>query len=90
MKKIILAIVSLVFILSVNANEQIYEKTTLGVKSTINTVNVEIQFWTRKTLRRKHYQQVLTGIQGIKCFTHVRQRHDSGNQRPAVYPLIFH
>ncbi len=51
MNKIFLTIASVVCVLAVTANAQSYKKTELGVKLTINAINVEIQFYNPSTVR---------------------------------------
>ena len=51
MNKIFLAIVSLVFICFITANAQLYKKTELGIKSSINSIQVEVQFYNSSTVR---------------------------------------
>jgi alpha-D-xyloside xylohydrolase len=51
MNKMFLTIASFVGILVVTAHAQSYEKTELGIKSTINAIDVEIQFYNPSTIR---------------------------------------
>jgi alpha-D-xyloside xylohydrolase len=51
MKKIFLTIASLVCVMFVTANAQSYKKTELGTKTTINSIDVEIQFYNPSTVR---------------------------------------
>ncbi len=51
MKKIILIVVSFVLIFCFNTNAQSYEKTETGVKSVINSQEIEIQFFSPSIVR---------------------------------------
>jgi alpha-D-xyloside xylohydrolase len=51
MNKTFLTIVTLLFVMVFIANAQIYQKTELGVKSSINSIEVEIQFYNPSTVR---------------------------------------
>ncbi len=51
MYKIFLTITSLICALLVTANAQSYAKTDLGIKSTIESIDVEIQFYNSSTVR---------------------------------------
>jgi len=51
MKKLLYTIALLICVLIVTSNAQPYNKTDLGVKSTINSIEVEIQFYNPSTVR---------------------------------------
>ena len=51
MRKIFLSIASIVCVIVVTANAQTYQKTDLGIKSVINSIEVEIQFYNSSTVR---------------------------------------
>ena len=51
MNKTFLAIASLACFMIVTANAQLYQKSELGIKSTINSIDVEIQFYNPSTVR---------------------------------------
>lgn len=51
MNKTFMTIVLLVCLTSVHAKAQLYQKTDLGVKSAINSIEVEIQFYNSSTIR---------------------------------------
>jgi len=51
MNKKFMVIVSLVFAMIVSSNAQSYQKTELGVKSIINSIEVEFQFYNPSTVR---------------------------------------
>ncbi|MFH1195023.1 MAG: TIM-barrel domain-containing protein [bacterium] len=51
MRKIFFTIALLVCLLAVTTNAQSYEKTELGIKSTINSIEVEIQFFSPSIVR---------------------------------------
>jgi alpha-D-xyloside xylohydrolase len=51
MNKTFLTIASLVCLMVVTARAQLYQKTELGIKSTINSIDVEIQFYNPSTVR---------------------------------------
>jgi alpha-D-xyloside xylohydrolase len=51
MNKIFLAIVSFVFICFITANAQLYKKTELGIKTKVNSSEIEIQFFNASTVR---------------------------------------
>jgi alpha-D-xyloside xylohydrolase len=51
MKKILLTITALIFVLAVNIYAQSYKKTELGVKTSINSIDVEIRFYNPSTVR---------------------------------------
>jgi len=51
MNKTFLIIVSLVCVMIVTAKAQLYHKTELGIKTTINSIDVEIQFYNPSTIR---------------------------------------
>jgi hypothetical protein len=51
MKKIFSAIALVVYVLVVTVNAQSYQKTDLGIKSKINSIEIEIQFYNSSTVR---------------------------------------
>ena len=51
MKKILLTIALIVCVLIVTSNAQSYNKTDLGIKSIINSIQIEIQFYNPSTVR---------------------------------------
>ena len=51
MKKKSLIIVLIAFVLVLDCKAQTYQKTDLGVKSAINSIEIEIQFYNPSTVR---------------------------------------
>jgi len=51
MRKIFFTVASLVYVLAITVNAQSYQKTDLGIKSKINSIEIEIQFYNSSTIR---------------------------------------
>ena len=51
MKKIFLIITALIYVFAINIYAQSYKKTELGLKTSINSIEVEIQFYNPSTVR---------------------------------------